>query len=381
MEDTEENRKRVFFSYSRADSEFALKLARAVRDGGVPIWFDKLDIPPGANWDREIEEALKITQTMLVLLSPDAVKSENVLDEVGFAIDDHDRVVPVMYRDCDMPLRLRRRQWVDMRHDFDAGLDELLALLGGGHQRSLTSLHRAIDPEEVMGRSGPPPAVDRPENRLGETHASSLAPQASSDPRPSREPQPLSNKTKLLLAAGGVLISGLVAAKIFAPADQASVYQPAFASHQSVEPLNTEEPVRATAATPTSEVEVAAPSTNSAASNADAPAPPVENAEKGKLLVGTHWCDVDGPLHDDGRFFQCYVDEEAGSLAVKDGGPAGKLLGTVTGSPGTYELKWSSKRVRLQGRAEASTSKGAEWLVAESGKSHVKIRLDVINAK
>jgi hypothetical protein len=37
----------VSLSYSRIDSEFALKLARDLRSAGTDIWIDQLDIAPG----------------------------------------------------------------------------------------------------------------------------------------------------------------------------------------------------------------------------------------------------------------------------------------------------------------------------------------------
>jgi hypothetical protein len=49
----------TFISYSRADGEFALKLANDLRTNGVNIWLDQIDIPPGARWDRAVENALE----------------------------------------------------------------------------------------------------------------------------------------------------------------------------------------------------------------------------------------------------------------------------------------------------------------------------------
>jgi len=36
----------VFVSYSRADSEFALKLVRDLKAAGISVWLDQLDIFP-----------------------------------------------------------------------------------------------------------------------------------------------------------------------------------------------------------------------------------------------------------------------------------------------------------------------------------------------
>ena len=53
------------------------------------------------------------------MLSPNSVGSQNVLDEVGLAIDRQALVVPVLHRLCELPLRLRRLQYVDFSRDYD----------------------------------------------------------------------------------------------------------------------------------------------------------------------------------------------------------------------------------------------------------------------
>jgi hypothetical protein len=121
---------RTFVSYSRADSEFALKLASDLRAGGADVWLDQLDIAAGSRWDDAVEDALRRCSRVLVVLSPKAVASQNVLDEVSFAIGEHKTVVPVLVETCAIPLRLHRLQHVDFTRGYDAGLTRLLATLG-----------------------------------------------------------------------------------------------------------------------------------------------------------------------------------------------------------------------------------------------------------
>lgn len=56
--------------------------------------------------------------------------SQNVLDEVSFAIGENKTVVPVLMAACAIPLRLHRLQHVDFTRGYDAGLTRLLATLG-----------------------------------------------------------------------------------------------------------------------------------------------------------------------------------------------------------------------------------------------------------
>jgi hypothetical protein len=120
----------AFFSYSRADSEFALQLAEDLKAAGANVWMDQLDIEPGTTWDDAVEEALKRSPRMLVILSPVSASSDNVRDEVSFALSRQKRIIPILYRDCDVPFRLARLQHVDFRIDYARGLKALIRTLG-----------------------------------------------------------------------------------------------------------------------------------------------------------------------------------------------------------------------------------------------------------
>ena len=119
----------AFVSYSREDLDFVLRLCQDLRAAGAAIWLDKLDITPGEEWDQAVERGLSACGHLLIVLSPQAVASQNVLDEVGFALARKKRVVPVLFKDCEIPFRLARLQYVDARTDYDGALRELLASL------------------------------------------------------------------------------------------------------------------------------------------------------------------------------------------------------------------------------------------------------------
>ncbi len=103
----------TFISYSRRDSEFALELANELRAAGFAIWFDQLDIQPGSRWDDEIEKALTQCSIFMVILTPSSTASNNVKDEISYAIDSDKLIMPVLLKNAVVPLRLRRFQYVD----------------------------------------------------------------------------------------------------------------------------------------------------------------------------------------------------------------------------------------------------------------------------
>src|SRR5688572_6184290 len=103
----------TFISYSRAHSAFVVRLARDLKSAGFDVWLDQLDIPKGARWDDAIEAAVEKSSTFMIVLSPESIESQNVKDELSYAIDAGKHILPVVIQPCNIPLRLRRFQYVD----------------------------------------------------------------------------------------------------------------------------------------------------------------------------------------------------------------------------------------------------------------------------
>jgi hypothetical protein len=137
----------VFICYSRKDSDFAVKLATNLKNRGVAIWLDQWDIPLGANWNREIEKALKKSTRLLLVLSPSSVNSDEVQCEWLSALDEKRVVVPILYRQCDIPMRLKPIQYIDFTSrspDDKTGLDQILNAL------KKTEINFIKDPDRVV---------------------------------------------------------------------------------------------------------------------------------------------------------------------------------------------------------------------------------------
>jgi hypothetical protein len=117
---------RYFLSYSRADQEFALRFATDLRAREVAIWVDQLDIRPSDRWDRAIERAVRDCCGMVVILSPRSVESDNVADEISYAIDRGKPVLPVMIERCSLPLRITRMQMIDATGNYERALQQCL---------------------------------------------------------------------------------------------------------------------------------------------------------------------------------------------------------------------------------------------------------------
>jgi hypothetical protein len=120
---------KIFFSYSRVDSPFALTLAKDLREAGADIWIDQLDIPAGSHWDAAVEKALNSSAYVLVILTNSSTQSTNVMDEVSFALESGKKIIPVLLEDCLAPFRLRRLQRIDFTLDYTTGFSQLIISL------------------------------------------------------------------------------------------------------------------------------------------------------------------------------------------------------------------------------------------------------------
>ena len=187
---------RTFVSYSRTDSQFAVKLASDLRANGASVWLDQLDITAGARWDSAIEDALRRSARVIVLLSPKAVASQNVLDEVSFALDEGKTIVPVLVEACTIPMRLRRLQYVDFTPGYDTALGRLLVTLGVDRASVSRAATPAAEPRvEPPPQAAPPPPIETPPSPEPFTHVSATP--ASGSNRP------------LLLGAGAAVLVAL----------------------------------------------------------------------------------------------------------------------------------------------------------------------------
>jgi hypothetical protein len=104
---------RVYICYAREDQEFVLQLATKLKDVGVLVWLDQWDIPPGADWDHAIDNALHDCTRFLIVLSPEAIASKEVKGELQTALALDKILVPVLRVQCQLPRRLRSIQYAD----------------------------------------------------------------------------------------------------------------------------------------------------------------------------------------------------------------------------------------------------------------------------
>jgi hypothetical protein len=69
-------------SYSTRDQEFAERLHSRLRDKGLRVWFAPEDMQGGQKMHEQVDEAIRVHDKLLLVLSPHSIDSKWVRDEI-----------------------------------------------------------------------------------------------------------------------------------------------------------------------------------------------------------------------------------------------------------------------------------------------------------
>jgi hypothetical protein len=144
---------RLFFSYSRSDTDFVVRVRQDLERAGHEVWLDQDDIPGGAAWRRSIGEGIAGADLVLVVVTPASMASPNVERELTVADEQAKRLLPVLAQPAVIPpamsFLLAGVQHVDFtRQRYPDALGEL-------HQ-ALAAVAAAA---ATVGAGGRPPGV------------------------------------------------------------------------------------------------------------------------------------------------------------------------------------------------------------------------------
>jgi hypothetical protein len=119
----------VFISYSRKDYYFAESLTFHLLKREMPAWLDVKDLRPGVFWNRDLEAALDAASCIVLLASPNSVKSRNVRAEWERAKQQGKRIVVALLHNTTLPAELLNCDIIDFRGSFTPALNRLLGRL------------------------------------------------------------------------------------------------------------------------------------------------------------------------------------------------------------------------------------------------------------
>jgi formylglycine-generating enzyme required for sulfatase activity len=147
-------RPKVFISYSRRDStDFAEEIVAGLELAGFASFLDRHDIAAGEDWEARLGSLIRQADTVVFVVSPEAVKSERCTWEVNKALAETKRLLPVIFKpvpDVEIPHELQRRQFVHF--DGGLGVNRPLAQLAAALRQDLDWIREHTRLGELAGR-------------------------------------------------------------------------------------------------------------------------------------------------------------------------------------------------------------------------------------
>jgi hypothetical protein len=176
---------RVFLSYSLADQPFAHQIQAALASANVRVAIEPFGLSPGDSISESIGKAVAASDFMILLISPDSLKSDWMLREVEALTSGEWQqraitIIPVKVRACVVPKYLSQWHVIDLSRSLDRGLERLvnvvriapyidLSRLGGvDFERLVYELLRAYGFRRIKHVYG---SQDRGFDFLAELHA------------------------------------------------------------------------------------------------------------------------------------------------------------------------------------------------------------------
>ena len=113
----------VFLSYAPEDKEFAHSLSRELTERGLRVWTPSTEILPGENPWLRVGKALESSHALVVLLSPESLRSELLQSELEYALGNtkfKERIFPVLVRPTkNVPWILQKFELYDAKQSAD----------------------------------------------------------------------------------------------------------------------------------------------------------------------------------------------------------------------------------------------------------------------
>lgn len=106
---------KIFLSYSFKDRPWVNEFATVLEQEGIDVWFDYHEISLGETIKERIKEALRASSTLVVILSSNSVQSPWIFFELGAAVADNKRIIPVVIDEVgheQLPLPLTKYQYL-----------------------------------------------------------------------------------------------------------------------------------------------------------------------------------------------------------------------------------------------------------------------------
>jgi hypothetical protein len=130
------SKRKIFLSHSSKDRAFVLRLTKVLDRHKVNYWYSAAHIVGAKQWHDEIGRALAQCNWFLVVLTPNAVRSQWVKRELLYALNEnryHEKIIPLLRKPCNhsrLSWTLGEFEFAEFVSDFEQGCKDLLRIWG-----------------------------------------------------------------------------------------------------------------------------------------------------------------------------------------------------------------------------------------------------------
>ncbi|MEK6302008.1 MAG: toll/interleukin-1 receptor domain-containing protein [Acidobacteriota bacterium] len=106
------NAPKIFISYSHSDQAWAREFAKSMVDNGIDVWSDQNTLRAGASYSDVLEEGLRKSDAVVLLVTRESLGRPNLLFELGAAFGLNKKIIPIVSEDVDttsLPVPLSRK--------------------------------------------------------------------------------------------------------------------------------------------------------------------------------------------------------------------------------------------------------------------------------
>ncbi len=118
-----------FICHAYEDCDFAELLKMKIEERGYTAWVDTERLRAGKDWRSEIDEGIRGCCALIVIMSPNARKSEYVTYEWAFAWGVGVKVIPIVLKPTPLHPRLEALQYLDFTNRAGRPWSRLLEML------------------------------------------------------------------------------------------------------------------------------------------------------------------------------------------------------------------------------------------------------------
>lgn len=124
-----EDKPKIFLSYSHKDQDTAKKIVNMLRKANLNVWFDENEIQVGDSFTDKIDQAIDKSNYILPIISNNSVKSKQLNREIGIAIKEKKKILPILIENVNPPEQISSIKYANFGIDYNQGLNDLLKAL------------------------------------------------------------------------------------------------------------------------------------------------------------------------------------------------------------------------------------------------------------